>query len=96
MIHKKESNLAGKTVKIKRGIVHPQVGNFGGSDFIVEDWWDRVNGTSWQHAVGNPAALIYALRTGMSPKHTPLDDEVLYGKTPDGLGHLVHITELEL
>jgi hypothetical protein len=45
-------------------------------------------------AKGNPACLVYAMRTGCSKIFIPTDDEVLYGKI-NGLGHLVHITELE-
>jgi hypothetical protein len=46
MIHNQPSNLANKTVKIKKEVMHPQVPNFGGSDYVVEDWWDRVAGKS--------------------------------------------------
>jgi hypothetical protein len=42
---------------------------------------------------GNPACLIYALRSGLMG--LPTDDEVLYGKV--GIfGHLVHISEIEI
>lgn len=58
----------------------------------VEDWWDRVSGGSWTTAQGNPAALKYAVRTGIAAC-VPTDDEVVYGKI-GGLGHLVHVTEL--
>ena len=94
MIHDKESELAGKTVKIKEDVKHPQVENFGGSDFRVEDWWDRVSGISWMNAKGNPACLIYAMRKGTSNKPIPFDNEVLYGKV-GSLGHFVHISEIQ-
>jgi hypothetical protein len=61
-------------------------------DYRVEDWWDRVSGGSWMDAVGNPACLGYAIRASVAG--LPTDDEVLYGHTPDGLGHLVHISEI--
>jgi len=93
-MHKEQSELANQTVKIKPGVVHPQYTTFAGVDFKVEDWWDRVTGGSWMDAQGNPACLVYAVRTGFS-KSVPTDDEVLYGKTPDGLGHLVHVSEIE-
>ncbi len=93
-MHEQPSKYAGMTMKVKEGISHPQVSNFGGSEIKIEDWWDRVNGVSWMRSVGNPTALIYAMRTGMSPKKVPIDDEVLYGKI-DGLGHLVHVSEIE-
>lgn len=86
------SPLAGKVVRIKAGITHPQVSGFGGSEYHVEDWWDRVAGKSWMDCNGNPACLIYAMRSGFDG--LPTDDQVLYGKI-DGLGHLVHMSEIE-
>jgi hypothetical protein len=64
-----------------------------GSEFRVEDWWDRVAGRSWQVATGNPAALEYGMRSGLTG--LPLDDEVVYGKNEGGFGHLVHVSELD-
>lgn len=94
-MHKEPSPLSGKTVRIKKDAKHPQVDNFGGSEFRVEDWWDRVYGSSWREADGNPAAMIYAYRLGLYgfPNILP-DDEVLYGKI-GSYGHLVHIKEVE-
>lgn len=60
-------------------------------EFSVEDWWDRLTGGSWMFADDDPAALNYAMR---SAGGLPLDNEVLYGKTKDGLGHLVHAPEI--
>ena len=94
MIHNKPSELAGKIVKIKKDATHFQLDNFGGSDFRVEDWWDRVTGRSWMIANGNPAAIIYAMRSSHQIRAIPTDDEVLYGKI-GSLGHLVHISEIE-
>jgi len=91
MLHRESSKYAGKTLKIKADVVHPQIPDFGGSEFRVEDWWDKVTGGSWMNAIGNPAALIYAARS----VNTPIDDEVLYGKVGP-FGHLVHISELEI
>lgn len=59
---------------------------------IVEDWWDRLTGKSWMVSDGNPAAIVYALRTGFSGVLTP-DDEVVYAKI-GSLGHLLHVSEL--
>jgi hypothetical protein len=96
MLHTTSHPLAGKTVKIKPDVEHPQVPNFGGSNFIIEDWADILfGGKSWMFMEGHPASLIYALRTGFSKVPIPTDDEVLYGKV-NGLGHLLHITELEI
>ncbi len=94
MLHATSSDFAGKTVKIKPGVKHPQVSDFGGSEYRVEDWWDRVSEGSWMDAKGNPACLVYAMRTGFSENPTPMDDEVLYGKV-GMFGHLVHISEIE-
>lgn len=91
-IHKEPHPLAGKTARIKPGVKHPQFPNFGGSEYHIEDWWDRVAGESWQGMEGNPACLIYAIRSASA--RLPLDDEVLYGKVGH-FGHLVHVSELE-
>ena len=40
---------------------------------------------------GNPACLKYAVRSAFAM--LPTDDNVLYGKV-NGLGHLVHISEV--
>ena len=93
MIHKTKSLLAGKKVKIKKHIKHRQYPNFGGSEILIEDWWDRVYGQSWMVSDGNPACIVYALR-GMD-NIIPIDDEVLYGKVGH-FGSLVHISELEV
>ena len=94
-IHPSPHPLAGKTVKIKKHIIHPQVPMFGGSDFIIEDWHDRLMGKSWMFCEGNPACLVYAVRTGFSKNPVPNDNEVLYGKV-GAFGHLVHICELDI
>ena len=93
-MHTESSELAGKTVKIKPNVKHPQVEDFGGSEFKVEDWWDKVAGKSWMDCDGNPACLVYAMRTGFSKEPVPTDNEVVYGKM-GCLGHLVHVSEIE-
>lgn len=95
MIHKEKSPLSNQKIMIKKNIKHPQIPNFGGSKILIEDWWDRVSGKSWMFAQGNPACLVYAMRTGFSKIPVPIDDEVLYGKI-NNLGHLIHISELEV
>jgi hypothetical protein len=94
MIHSEKSQYAGKGVKLQAWVKHPQNDTFNNVEFQVEDWWDRVYGSSWMFAQGNPACLIYAMRTGFSEVPIPSDNEVLYGHTPDGKGHLIHITEI--
>jgi len=94
MLHKEKSVLAGKTVKIKKTATHQQVPDFGGSDYLVEDWCDRIIGKSWMYANGNPACLIYAMRSADQSPEIPIDNEVLYGHV-GAFGHLVHISEIE-
>lgn len=85
---REKSPIAGETVKIK-----PTVSKLAGQPFTVEDWWENVAGKSWMFCDGNPACLIYAIRSGKDG--LPLDDDVLYGKI-GGLGYLIHISELVL
>lgn len=59
---------------------------------IIEDWWDLLTGKSWGMSDGNPAALVYGIRTGMN--QMPFDDEVVYGKDMNNRGHLIHTSEL--
>ncbi len=76
--------LSGKTVKLKS-----QDPRLDGREYEVEDYWQNVSGGSWADAVGNPAALQYAMRAA----YLPLDNEVLYGKVGP-FGHLVHVSEI--
>jgi hypothetical protein len=57
----------------------------------VEDYWDSLTGGSWMFAEGNPACLIYGLRSGLNG--LPTDDNVLYVKI-GAFGHLVHLSEV--
>lgn len=90
--HDKKAEVAGAWVKVKPDVSHPQF-NLGGTWVRVEDWWDHLTGKSWMFSDGNPAAIIYALRTVGT---APIDDEVLYAKHENGLGVLVHVSELEM
>ena len=83
-IHVEPFDGAGKTYTLKAKVFDSDV-------ISVEDYWDRVYGKSWQVSDYNPAAMAYGMRNGMAG--LPLDDEVVYGKI-DGLGHLVHVSEL--
>lgn len=70
--------------------------DLGNRVFQVEDWCENVLGFPWMVADGNPAAMIYAFRIGMkfgTAAAVPLDNNVVYGKI-DGLGYLLHVTEL--
>lgn len=88
-------NYSGKKFKIKETSTHKQFQKFGGEIIEIEDLWNELAGKGWNESCdqGNPAAIIYMLRT--IDNKLPLDNDVLYGKTKDGFGHLVHISELE-
>ena len=91
-MNKESSKFAGKTVKIKAGSTHPQVPNFAGSDYRVEEYWDKLTGKSWMVSDGNSACMIYAKR--LAENNLPIDDNVVYGKI-GCLGHLVHVSEID-
>lgn len=92
MMHTERHPLAGKLVTLNAEVDKGARSELSsGMLYRVEDWWDRVSGGSWMNAKGNPACLKYAMRSAMSG--LPLDNEVVYGKI-DGLGHLIHATEL--
>jgi len=57
----------------------------------IEGLWRDVFGSSWMFANGNPACLHYAMRSAKD--NLPTDDKVYYGKI-NGMGHLVHESEL--
>ncbi len=94
-MHTKPHPLAGKTVRIKAHVTHPQNDKFGGAELRIEDWHDRIAGQSWMDCNGNPACIIYAMRTGLATHDVPTDNEVVYGKVGP-FGHLVHVSELEI
>lgn len=84
MRHRELHPDAGKTVLLRTK------DQLSGSQYRIEDWCDRVLGISWMDANGNPAALVYAMRSAGS---TPIDDEVVYGKIANR-AHLMHVSEL--
>lgn len=90
MIHATAFEHAGRTMSLAAPL--ELNGRKYGGTVRVEDWWDRVSGSSWAFSRGNPAALMYAVRIAFCG--TPDDDEVVYGKDEFGLGHLLHVTEL--
>lgn len=67
-------------------------GQFAGENYRVEDWWDRLTGKSWMISDGNPACLDYAIRAAHD--RLPTDDDVVYGHLNNGLGKLIHISQL--
>ncbi len=89
------NDLKGKTVKIKdQAGLEINGQNLAGEDFIIEDLWKNMTGSSWKTQVpGNPACMLYSYRS--NDLDLPDDDMVIYGKV-GGFGHLLHITELNI
>lgn len=89
--HTAEHPGAGRTFTVHPAYEHQLL--VDGAEFRLENWWDHetVHGASWMFAQGNPAALNYAMRSGLG--NIPLDDEVVYGHV-GSLGYLVHVSEL--
>ena len=67
-------------------------GSLAGQEIDIEGLWQDVAGQSWMFMKGNPACLIYAMRS--ASEKLPTDDNVYYGKIK-GNGHLVHGSELQ-
>jgi len=89
----KQSEYAGKTVILKHlDSLNTPDGNLSGAEYRVEDYWINVSGSSWMWAKGNPACIIYAMRSGFGK--LPIDDRVLYGKV-GMFGHLIHESEID-
>lgn len=88
--HPQPHPLAGTTVMLRS---HPDDKNSGPVEFHLEDWQTRVYGKSWMYAVGNPAALKYAMRSAFAG--LPTDNDVVYGHVGP-FGHMVHVSELVL
>lgn len=91
-IHKEPSEFAGKRVAVELKAEHGQLdGTYHFAE--VEDYWDRLTGGSWMYADGNPAAMIYGMRNGLSGGKIPMDNEVVYVKIGP-FGHLLHTSEI--
>jgi hypothetical protein len=87
-LHADPFKFAGATFKVNAQLDSMIPGTYL---YHIEDYWDQVYGGSWMMATGNPAALLYAIRSLKAG--LPIDDEVVYGKV-DGLGYIVHVSEL--
>lgn len=92
-MHTDPHPLKGQTIKVNLKAPHFQLQGTE-YEFVLEDWWDHLTGKSWMFSDGNPAALVYAMRTGFAPDSgIPFDDDVVYGKI-GSFGHLIHVSEL--
>lgn len=71
-------------------------GSLSGNEYLIEGYWDEIEGKSWLDTEFRPVILNYSMRT-LAEKHLKdyqECDEVLYGKI--GIyGHLIHVSEIE-
>jgi hypothetical protein len=93
-VHNEPHPWAGKKVRLLPNVISNGIGGYvdiGESVFLLEDWYDRVTGTSWREGPVTPATANYVWR--LNNKKMPRDDEVVYGKVGH-LGYLIHEHEL--
>jgi hypothetical protein len=82
------SPYAGKTVRLRL-----DAAELGGQPAEVIDWYQRTgSGVSWHDNPNDPRAQNYTIRRGLGGM--PDDDEVLFARV-DGMGQLVHVSEIE-
>lgn len=81
MIHNEAHALAGQTVVLNSG-------PYAGSEYQIQDYYDRVFDRSWKNDGASPVVMEYAMQ-GLFYS-IPYDDEVLYGES-GGVARLVHI-----
>ena len=91
-VHQAPHPLAGQKVRIGVGVSDAgQNAVVEGAVLEIVDWWDRVSGRPWGETERFPACICYAMRA--AGNRIPPDDEVVYGKI-DGMGHIVHVSEI--
>jgi hypothetical protein len=89
-IHSSDHPQAGEWVTVTTTLPLPEQSDTT-VEYRVQNWWDKiVDGSSFTQ--GNPACMHYAARVVLSG--LPADGEVVYGHTRDGVGHLVHVSEI--
>ena len=94
-MHKEPHPHASRIVKLKNGIEPFNGVDFSGKNFRIEDWWDclaDIDNPDWRKSK-LVACVLYSIRS--SKTSLPIDNEVVYGKLA-GLGHLIHVSELEI
>ncbi len=82
-LHPNQHPLAGATVAID------------GISCRVEDWWDRVSGSSWRAMSASTVVIVYKAR--VAGRGLPPDDDVVYvhhGAGRQQMGLLVHESEI--
>lgn len=89
-MHTERHPLAGREVTVTTAVPLGSPTPAHAVTAVLEDWWDRIAGGSWQ-LINTPVAAGYDLRR----KHAglPMDDEVVYVKA-GGQGHLAHANEI--
>jgi hypothetical protein len=85
MSHTDKHPLAGQTVRINS--VRVAVRN---AKFVVGDWFDRVNETTWRETPGPAAQYV---RQRKIAKDIPDDDNVVIGRV-DGFEKVIHQSEI--
>lgn len=83
------SPYAGQTVRLRA-----DAAELGGHQAEIVDWYERTaDGQAWHDRIDtDPRAQGYAIRRGLGGLVD--DDDVLFARV-DGLGQLVHVTEIE-
>lgn len=82
------SPYAGQTVRLRA-----DAAELGGHRADVVDWYERLGDkVSWRDNPGDPRAQGYSVRRGLGGLVD--DDEVLFARV-DGMGQLIHLTEIE-
>ena len=81
-VHTFSHPMRGQKVKLKCGVY-----------FQLGDWWDSFGYGPWIENMHNPVCVNYGLMVVAA--NLPRDDEVVFG-TIDGLGYMVHESELDL
>lgn len=66
--------------------------DMGGEEYRIQDWGERIV-AQISDPDTNPAVVGY--RNRVIHLGLPTDEEVVYGKTTDGISHFVHVTEIE-
>ncbi len=86
---RENSDLPDKQVKIRKKTFR----EFGGAledSGQSEDYWENVNGgASWMNSNENPAAMMYAIRTGPARLQSSDRQWKLFMEKSGALGHFV-------